>query len=332
MNAETEQGIEIPRATGLLVIVVENSNPNGDPDQESDPRRRSHDKRGMITGVSFKRKPRDLVLKKDEVVWQKIAALLGISDKNGSWSKDGYEFDILERRDIIRNDVNKLLNEQFDKFKKQFWDARVFGNTFLEEGGSDTVRSGVAHFVLGVSVAPIRIHRLTKTKMAPAQSGRGGAQGPTRGMAPLAHRVVEHAVYTMPFFINPTGAEGKRGTGCTALDIALLLKLIRYAYAHTKSDIRPFVEIRHAWYAEHEDALGSFSEFEFVERLTPQRLGDDRDKPSVSGIPLLEQYFIPTELIAEGNSPFRGKLKDNKLYDLCVELPQWCNNFSGELK
>jgi hypothetical protein len=31
-------------------------------------------------------------------------------------------------------------------------------------------------------------------------------------MAPLAHRVVEHGVYTMPFFINPTGAKGKRGT------------------------------------------------------------------------------------------------------------------------
>jgi hypothetical protein len=48
-----------------------------------------------------------------------------------------------------------------------------------------------------------------------------------------------------------------------------LLKLIRYAYPHTKSDIRPLVEVRHAWYAEHEDALGSFSEFEFLEGLTP---------------------------------------------------------------
>lgn len=331
MNTEN-QLISIPRATGLLVIVVENSNPNGDPDQESDPRRRSHDKRGMITGVSFKRKTRDLVLRKEEVVWPKIAASLRITNDNGSWSKDGFEFDILERRDIGRNDVNQLLNNQFDQFKKQFWDARVFGNTFLEEGGPDTVRSGVAHFVLGVSVAPIRIHRLTKTKVAPAQSGRGGAPGPTRGMAPLAHRIVEHGVYTMPFFINPTGAQGKHGTGCTPLDIALLLELIRYAYPHTKSDIRPFVEIRHAWYAEHEDALGSFSEFEFIEKLSPSRLGGNRDNPSVSGVPLLEQYCIPTKLETDGNTRFRGKLKDDKLYDLCVELPLWCNKLSPEVK
>ncbi len=210
-NPNKENETNIPRATGLLVIVVENSNPNGDPDQESDPRRRSHDNRGMITGVSFKRKSRDLVLRKDEVVWPKIATSLGIENKDESWEKDGLEFDILERRDINRADVNQLLNNEFDSFKKQFWDARVFGNTFLEEGGPDTVRSGVAHFVLGVSVSPIRVHRLTKTKLAPAQSGRDGEQGPSRGMAPLAHRVVEHGVYTMPFFVNPTGAKGEEG-------------------------------------------------------------------------------------------------------------------------
>ncbi len=33
---------EIKRATGLLVIEVVNSNPNGDPDRESDPRQRAN--------------------------------------------------------------------------------------------------------------------------------------------------------------------------------------------------------------------------------------------------------------------------------------------------
>jgi CRISPR-associated protein Csd2 len=314
----------LPRATGLLIIVVENSNPNGDPDQESDPRRRSHDSRGMITGVSFKRKLRDLVLRKDGLVWKKVAEELGIKNNNGVWNKNEIEFDILERRDISRTDVNKKLIDQFDKFKAQFWDARVFGNTFLEEGVSETIRSGVAHFGLAVSISPVRVHRLTKTKMAPAQSAREGQEGPSRGMAPLAHRVVEHGVYTMPFFINPTGAQGKYGTGCTPIDIALLLKLIRYAYPHTKSDIRPLVEVRHAWYAEHVDDLGSFSEFEFIEKLTPKRRGGDSEKPSISGIPLDRQYDVPIELPKNGENNFKGKIKNDKLYDLCVELPEWC--------
>jgi Cas7 group CRISPR-associated protein Csh2 len=279
----------------------------------------------MITGVSFKRKIRDLILRTDEVVWKTVAPTLGIQRKNESWEKDGFEFCILESRGINRTEVNKLLNGRngnFDVFKRKYWDARVFGNTFLEEGISDTIRSGVAHFGLAVSVCPIRVHRLTKTKMAPAQSARDGGQGPSRGMARLAHRIVEHGVYAMPFFVNPTGAKGKRGTGCTNLDIALLLKLIRYAYAHTKSDIRPLVEIRHAWYAEHKDNLGSFSEFEFIEKLTPVRMGEDKELPSVSSIPLNDQYEVPGEdKMSDG---FLGNLKNNKLYDLCDELPEWC--------
>ena len=47
------------RATGLLVIEVRNSNPNGDPDAESEPRTIDADGRGLISPVSFKRKLRD---------------------------------------------------------------------------------------------------------------------------------------------------------------------------------------------------------------------------------------------------------------------------------
>src|SRR4029077_8092686 len=111
-----------------------------------------------------------------------------------------------------RTDIEKLLKENFEDFKKRFWDARVFGNTFLEEGGTETIRTGVAQFALAISVAPIRIERLTRTKEAPAQGAKDGGKAPTRGMAPLSYRVVEHGVYCMPFFINPTAATK---TGCT---------------------------------------------------------------------------------------------------------------------
>lgn len=328
---------EIPRATGLLIIAVENSNPNGDPDQESDPRRRSHDNRGMISGVSFKRKVRDLILRKDGLIWQKLAKKLHITHDGDVWSKDGYYFDILEDRELKGNDVSSLIDDEqkkkgFIEFKRKFWDGRVFGNTFLQEGTKGYhVRSGVAHFGLAISVSPIRVHRLTKTKMAPPGGCKEDDEnGQTRGMAPLAHRVVEHGVYAMPFFINPTGAQGKIGTGCTTLDIALLLNIIRYAYAHTRSDIRPLVEVRHAWYAEHNDdlGLGSFSELNFIAELTPKRKGEDSKQPSVSGIPLDQQYDIPDESALSGD--LKGKFKDDKLYDLCVELPAWCKELEGK--
>jgi Cas7 group CRISPR-associated protein Csh2 len=301
MASDTNQ--TIVRATGVLVIEVKNSNPNGDPDRESDPRQRSHDQRGMITGVSFKRKLRDLVDSKDGEVWKRLG--------NG---RNAEEHDILEARRHKRPEIMSLLTNNFEGFKTRFWDARVFGNTFLEEGGGDTIRTGVAQFALGISVAPIRIERLTNTKMAPAQGARAGGEAPTRGMAPLGYRVVEHGVYCLPFFINPTAATK---TGCTIQDIELLLRLIRYAYPHTASHIRPLVEVRHAWYAEHSDPLGSFSEFCFIEAMTPKRKGNP-EKPSLDNLPLEEQYQVPKDV------PDDLKEKITNFCDLTLSLPDWC--------
>ncbi len=49
------------RGTGLLIIDVVNSNPNGDPDGMSEPRTFEGDGRGLISPVSLKRKLRDLM-------------------------------------------------------------------------------------------------------------------------------------------------------------------------------------------------------------------------------------------------------------------------------
>jgi CRISPR-associated protein Csd2 len=127
-------------------------------------------------------------------------------------------------------------------------------------------------------------------------------------------------VYCMPFFINPTAATK---TGCERKDIELLLRLIRYAYPHTASHIRPLVEVRHAWYAEHQDSLGSFSEFRFIEGMTPQRK-DNPNQPSLDNLPLEKQYDVPRDL------PDDLKDKAINFKDLCVNLPDWCAKESNE--
>jgi CRISPR-associated protein Csd2 len=340
-SEKTPEAIAIPRATGLLVIVVENSNPNGDPDRESDPRQRNHDHRGYISGVSFKRKLRDLVEEKNGQVWQTLKDKIALDDDT---------YCILESRDRGFQDVGdaseawRKVLELLDQGNKgqavanKYWDARVFGATFLEKGedapqsgsrntASDRkyIRTGVAHFGIAVSVAPVRIHRDTNTKKASAQESKD------RGMAPLACRYVEHGIYCMPFFVNPTAAIQ---SGCTAKDIALLLSLIRPAYANTRSVTRShgIIEILHAWYAEHNDTLGSFSEFEFLENLTPRREDGDTEKPSVSAVILDKQYAVPDKDTWNKDKKFRGKLKNDRLYDLCVELPDWCNGLTGKDK
>ena len=307
MSSENSQAIK--RATGLLVIEAKNSNPNGDPDRESDPRVRSHDQRGMITGVSFKRKIRDLVHEKDGPVWKEIQNQLGLKNDG---EKD--KFKILEDRGRNRDEIKNL---EAEKFQESYWDARIFGNTFLESLKKDDtstnwqdkehfIRTGVVQIAIGLSVAPVRIERMTNTNKSGVQEGKD------RGMAPLGYRVVEHGVYSMPFFINPTAATK---TGCTKRDIELLLRLIRYAYPHTASHIRPLVEVRHAWYAEHKNPLGSFSEFAFIEAMTPTKKYEPNKASSD-----WSEYNVPTLLPEE----LKGKV--TKVDDLCVKLPDWCND------
>src|SRR2546427_12435193 len=98
----------LPRITGLLVLEVRKSNPNGDPERESSPRQRP-DGKGEISPVSVKRKLRDLVFEKQGIVWQHARQDLGISD-------DG-QFEILEDRSLERAKVKKQLETDFEGFK-----------------------------------------------------------------------------------------------------------------------------------------------------------------------------------------------------------------------
>lgn len=276
----------IKRATGLLILEAVNSNPNGDPDRESDPRQRPNG-RGEISPVSFKRKLRDLVDDEGDV-FQEICKKLNLA-------KD--DFKILESRGRIRANIIKEMGENIKEFEqekflkspfvKKYWDGRLFGNTFLEEGGNKGyIKTGVAQFTMGLSVAPILIQRHTNTNKA------GVEEGKTQGMAPLAYRVVEHGVYCMPFYINPSNAHK---SGCAQKDIDLLKALIPYAYDHTRSAIRPDVRIRHAWYMEHENSLGSCADWKLIDALTPKRNGDDPMKPSASW----SDYDVPVTLPPE---------------------------------
>ena len=277
----------IVRATGLLVIEVINSNPNGDPDRESDPRQRP-DGKGEISPVSFKRKVRDLIENKDGDVWKQVGSGL-----------EPEEFVILESRGRDRKQLDAELKNG-TTFRDKYWDGRVFGNTFLEEGAADTIKTGVVQFGLGLSVAPIDISRHTNTNKSGVQEGKD------RGMAPMGYRFVPHGVYWMPFFVNPSAAQK---SGCTKQDIDLLLKVIPFAYPHTRSHARPMVEVRHAWYIEHKNVLGSCSDFALIAALTPKKK-QDLNSPSNSW----DDYEVPKELPAD------LKAKIGSCRDLMTEM------------
>lgn len=244
----------LKRGTGVLLIDVTNSNPNGDPDMDSDPRIRQ-DGRGEISPVSFKRKIRNLIEDKSTELWKDIAAEMNLSEA---------AFGILESKDTKRSEIKEMTQEEF---LSRYWDARVFGSTFLDEKREDKsfITTGVVQFGLGVSLDPVQIERMTTTKVMAVDESKG------KGMAPLAFRIVSYGLYIMPFFINATAAAK---THCTAKDIELLFRLIPYAYPETASYIRPQVFIRHAFYVEHGKARGTVNDFHIIEALTPRKIND----------------------------------------------------------
>ena len=266
------------RATGLLIIEVINSNPNGNPDQESDPRLRP-DERGMISPVSFKRKLRDLVEDKEGPVWNAVASSF-------SPVLDSASFEILETRGRDRKKIEAELKG--GSFSGKYWDGRLFGNTFLEEGAANTIKTGVVQFGMGVSISPVDIERMTNSSKAGVETGKN------HGLAPLAYRIVLHGVYAMPYFVNPTAA---RKSGCTDIDIDLMRRLIPHAYTHTASYVRPSVTIRHAWHIEHKSPLGSCQDFVLIDALTPKRKRlEDIDLPSKCWGDYNAPDFLPLEL------------------------------------
>jgi CRISPR-associated protein Csd2 len=290
------------RGTGLLVIEVRHSNPNGDPDAESEPRTLDADGRGLISPVSFKRKLRDLVADHGGTVWREAERALKLH------SNGGRQFGILEARGRDRDAIFKM---SADEFANAFWDGRIFGNTFLEDikgknfkpGEKDHfINTGVVQFGPGISVSPVEVERLTTTNKS------GVEEGKDRGMAPLGWRVVRHGIYLMPFFVNPMMA-GK--TGCDELDISLMKFLIPHAYRNTASAVRPFVEVRHAWYAEHKSPLGSCPDSLILDALAPKRVAGEKDTPSTS----IDEYEIPQQLPEE----IRRRLA--RVEDLCEK--QW---------
>ena len=274
------------RQIGLVILDVTMSNPNGDPDMESEPRIRELDGLGMISPVSFKRKFRDLVSEESEVYLEAQSKLeLGQVSNN--------KFEILEERGRDRDRIKQMEKQEF---KQTYWDARLFGNTFLESlkdkdlndkqkekkksGGYDhLINTGALQVGVGLSVAPVDVVRMTNTNKSGVQEGKD------RGMAPLAFRVVQHGIYYIPIFFNPSIA---LKTGATLEDLELFKFILPYVYQSTASAIRPQISVLHAWFGEHKNRLGSCPEHKFINALAP-KVKDGVIKPNS-----ISDYDIPT--------------------------------------
>ena len=62
-----------------------------------------------------------------------------------------------------------------------------------------------------------------------------------------------------------------------------------------RSAIRPDVRLRHAWYIEHKNLLGSCPDYMLLDALTPERIGNVSE-PSESWQDYKDKTELPEEL------------------------------------
>lgn len=281
---KTMTGGTFNRGTGLLVVEARLSNINGDPDMNNDPRMDSNGI-GLVSPVSIHRKLRNLVGSKGNH-WNEAKTCLGLDDGR---------FDILETRGRNRGAITELLNGENGKALAldRYWDARLFGCTFLDEKvkeGGGFIRNGVLHFGCGESIRPLEVERLTLTNHAGVQEDKD------RGMAPNAYRVARHALYAVPFFVDPSRAEE---TKCQPEDVELALNLMPFIFTSSQSLLRTQVFIQHAWYVEHQSPMGSCPDHLILDALRPFW------KVQAGEVPTLGDYEIPSDL----PDPLKARVK-----------------------
>jgi len=266
----------VKRAAGLLVIECKNSNANGDPDVGGGPRVR-YDEISLISDVSVKRKLRNMILDRGEY-YKVLVKSLGL---------DGDRFQILEDPSRDKPAIHELIHSKgVDAFHDRYWDARVFGNTFLEENKTAKsrgaaskihIRTGPVVFAWGESIAPVIVDTQTCTNMSGVQEGKDC------GMAPDRAQQVKHAIYAMPFYIDPFLADK---TCCSAQDIEVLMRLIPHIYSSCRCTTRPEVQLLHAYYFETVSKFGGH-EMDLVKSLRPVK--KDVSNPSSSS----DEYSFP---------------------------------------
>jgi CRISPR/Cas system type I-B associated protein Csh2 (Cas7 group RAMP superfamily) len=125
--------------------------------------------------------------------------------------------------------------------------------------------TGAVQLGIGRSVANIDIVQMTTTN----QSGVEGEKD--RGMAPLGTKVVRHAVYTVPFFVDPLQMAK---TSATVEDLKVFASILPHIFDLNLARTRPEVELRHAWWVEHTGPLGSIPNHVVLDTLTPRAKTD----------------------------------------------------------
>jgi CRISPR-associated protein Csd2 len=239
-----------------VLLEVHNSNPNGDPDQEGNPREyRGH---GLMSGQSFKRPIRDYFL---DVLGIDIYVARGVNlsaDRKDRWKAEVEATKTAKKSKSPKNSTEDADGEAGDTVgggmaplaRREFIDIRLFGAVL-----SDSRVTGAIQIPDGITLAPINIDRQSLTRVATdGAENDDGVAGANMG----GKGVVEYGQYLFNISYSPGIG---RVNNVTTEDLIAFWEALLMSPDRNKSTVRNY-RLTDVVAFEHTSALGDIPEHE----------------------------------------------------------------------
>lgn len=235
----------------VYLFDIKNGNPNGDPDNGNMPRLEIDTQKGLVTDVCLKRKIRNYVDLKSggappNAIYMQEKAILNLQHKRA--------YDAIG----LKPEAKKLPKDE-DKGREitrwmcaNFYDVRAFGAVMTTDVNAGQVR-GPVQFSFAESVDPIVPQEITITRSS-VTNERDADKERTMGRKYM----VPYGLYRGHGFISASLAgDGKKGTGFSQEDLALLFEALGNMFEHDRSAARMEMNAQRGIAFKHDCALGN---------------------------------------------------------------------------
>lgn len=245
----------------VVLLDVENGNPNGDPDAGNMPRIDAETNYGIITDVCLKRKIRNYV----EII-KEDAEGFRIYVKQGAVLNKQHETAYIALGIDPKDEKAAKANREplRDFMCKNFFDIRAFGAVMTTKVNCGQVR-GPIQINFARSIDPIVAQELTITRMA--VTTEADAEKKTNEMG--RKHIVPYALYKTEGYISANLA--RKTTGFSEDDLQLFWEAIINMFEHDHSASRGKMAVRKLIVFKHNNELGNAPSHKLFELISVER-------------------------------------------------------------
>ncbi len=255
----------------IILIDVENGNPNGDPDSGNMPRIDAETGHGLITDVCIKRKIRNYVelVKEDQENFK-------IYVKQGSILNNTHQI-AYDRNGIKKNDKGKVSRKDIPVLRKfmcdNYYDVRTFGAVMTTEVNCGIVR-GPVQLNFAKSIDPIFQQEVTITRVAITNEKDIDKKTTEMGRK----HIVPYGLYRMEGYVS--AALANKVTGFSEYDLELLWEAIINMFEDDHSSARGKMAVRKLIVFKHNNIYGNAPSHQLFDLVKVEK--NIKDKPSRS--------------------------------------------------